>query len=98
MITAPVYKVNDILQLLRIGRSTLYRWIRTGTFPAPHQVGGSSTTVFWRSKDVDAWLQHRDPSSTIVHPEVVNTKKRVANPRSTGSRRHAGAVKVSLFN
>ena len=44
-----------------IGRTTIYRWIRDGVFPAPRQVGPH--TVGWLEADVDAWVAAR-PIST----------------------------------
>lgn len=57
-----LWYVRDVLSLLGVGRSTLYRWIRTGTFPEPCSVGGSSTMVFWYQCDIDEWLEARKNS------------------------------------
>lgn len=40
-----------------IGRSTLWRWIREGTFPAPVKLG--PRMVAWDVAVVDAWLAER---------------------------------------
>ena len=37
-----------------IGRSTLWAWIKAGTFPAPVKLGPSTTA--WRCADVHAWM------------------------------------------
>ena len=46
-----------------LGTSTLYRWIRAGSFPAPLKIGGKS--VRWRANEIEAWLG-RCPRATGV--------------------------------
>lgn len=38
-----------------IGRSTLWRWERAGSFPRRRQVGPGR--VGWRESEVDAWIR-----------------------------------------
>ena len=37
-----------------VGTSTLYRWVREGSFPPPLKIGGKS--VRWCSHEIEAWL------------------------------------------
>ncbi len=39
-----------------VGTSTLYRWVREGSFPAPLKIGGKC--VRWRSDEIEVWLQN----------------------------------------
>ena len=45
--------VRDVAALLRIGRSTLYRYMHEDGFPRPIQVLGVKR---WRSDDLQAWI------------------------------------------
>lgn len=45
--------------LLPITRQTLWRWVRSGKFPAPLRLGESR--VGWRESDVSRWLATRPP-------------------------------------
>lgn len=40
-----------------LSRSTIYDFIKAGTFPAPVSLG--SRAVGWRSSDVEEWLESR---------------------------------------
>lgn len=49
-----------MVDVLSIGRTTLYAWIKAGIFPAPVQLGPKA--VGWRVEDVRAWLASREPA------------------------------------
>ena len=42
---------------LGIGRTTLWRWVKEGVFPAPVRLSGRVTA--WRVGDVREWLQSK---------------------------------------
>lgn len=43
--------------LVPVGSSTLWRWIKAGQFPQPFKLGPGVTA--WRVEDVRAWLDER---------------------------------------
>lgn len=46
-----------------IGRTTLWNWVREGTFPAPIRVGPKR--IMWRESVVNAWIESqtdKDPA------------------------------------
>jgi prophage regulatory protein len=47
-----------VLKITGLGRSTIYRWIAEGSFPAPVRPGRRA--VAWRWSDLDRWTQSRD--------------------------------------
>ena len=47
-----------------VGTSTLYRWVREGSFPAPLKIGGKS--VRWCDREVEAWLASRPRAQTAA--------------------------------
>ena len=55
-----IYREPALIRLIGVSRSTLWRWCRTGLFPAPIRLGPNS--VGWRRTDVEAWLDSRSPS------------------------------------
>jgi len=90
-------KIKDVLEMLGVGRSTLYRWIKSGTFPAPKVVGGSSTMVFWTNEEVDEWITSRcsdalDTSNILSKLDNLPPKA----PKRQGVKRKAG-IQMSLF-
>ena len=47
-----------VLNMTGLGRSTIYRWIADGSFPAPVRLGPRA--VAWRWSDLDRWTSSRD--------------------------------------
>ena len=46
----------DLVALgIRVSKSTLYRWMNEGKFPASIRLGG--TRLSWLSSDIAAWLK-----------------------------------------
>ncbi|POS09189.1 MULTISPECIES: helix-turn-helix transcriptional regulator [Burkholderia] len=52
-----VLRLVGVLDTVGVKKTTLYRWIREGTFPAPVQLGARS--VGWRAADVEQWVESR---------------------------------------
>lgn len=51
-------RAASLCRELSISRTTLWRWCRTGDFPAPVKVGGGVTS--WFVDEVEGWLKsHR---------------------------------------
>ena len=44
---------------LNVSRPTLWRWVKTGVFPAPVRMGGSSKVVGWPVEVVRAWIEEQ---------------------------------------
>ena len=56
-----ILRTRDVLRITGISRSTLWRRIRDGSFPAGFRLGGrGSRCVGWREGDVLAWLESRE--------------------------------------
>ena len=51
-------RLADVRATLAISRSTIYKRIAEGTFPAPIKI--SERSVRWRSEDIEAWLSAID--------------------------------------
>ncbi|WP_186082031.1 helix-turn-helix transcriptional regulator [Burkholderia gladioli] len=52
-----VLRLIGVLDTVGVKKTTLYRWIREGTFPAPVQLGIRS--VGWLATDVQQWVESR---------------------------------------
>lgn len=50
-----VKKPGNDAPIIPVSPSTLWRWVRTGQFPAPLKIGPNITA--WRVADVRAWMQ-----------------------------------------
>lgn len=47
-------RISEVLQRVPVSRSTIWRWVKVGKFPAPVKL--SERITAWRLDDVDAWL------------------------------------------
>ena len=56
---------HELLQLLRLDREALNRYIRTGKFPPPDVNLGYKTRL-WRRERVDAWLAEQAEAAHAV--------------------------------
>lgn len=45
-------------QITGLSRSTIYDWMKRGTFPQPVKLGARA--VAWRESDIVAWLESRE--------------------------------------
>ncbi|WP_316376187.1 helix-turn-helix transcriptional regulator [Burkholderia anthina] len=52
-----ILRLIGVLDCVGVKKTTLYRWIREGKFPAPVQLGARS--VGWRATDVQHWVESR---------------------------------------
>jgi prophage regulatory protein len=50
-------RLPTVIQATGLGRSTIYRLVATGAFPAPVHLGPRA--VAWRWSDLDQWSQSR---------------------------------------
>jgi prophage regulatory protein len=58
---AQMLKMVDLVQILRISRSSIYELIKTGRFPRSVQLG--KRRVVWRLVDIESWLTDGQPTS-----------------------------------
>ena len=56
-----IMRLPEVLYRVGIGKSTLYKLIAAGEFPAPVKLTANS--VGWLSSDVDAWIAGRQRTS-----------------------------------
>jgi predicted DNA-binding transcriptional regulator AlpA len=60
----------QLLALVGVSYSSIFNWMRAGTFPAPRVLGpsgGRSSRIAWYASEVQAWLASR-PQRQIKPP------------------------------
>ena len=50
-------RLNEVLEVVPAGRSTLYEWISKGLFPAPIRIG--PRRVVWRQSDIVRFISDK---------------------------------------
>jgi prophage regulatory protein len=56
--------MNEVIRRVNLSRSTIYRKMKLGTFPAPLDL--SENRIAWPESDIDAWLMTRKRRGTVV--------------------------------
>jgi prophage regulatory protein len=52
-----IYRLHEVENLTGLKRSTIYRGVKSGEFPAQVKLGARA--VGWRSTDIEAWANSR---------------------------------------
>lgn len=52
-----ILRLNEVIKLTGLSRSTIYAYIERGEFPAPIKLG--LRAVGWLASDIQNWIQER---------------------------------------
>jgi len=61
-----ILKLPEVARLTGVGRSTIYLLMQKGHFPSSVKL--TERCVGWRSTDIDAWIESRQPACSGVAP------------------------------
>jgi len=56
-----IFRLKELTGIVGLSRSSIYRQVSLGMFPAPIKIGVSA--VGWDSTDIDSWLTERKLSA-----------------------------------
>ena len=59
-------RLSEVRTRTALGRSTIYRKMRDGSFPEPLKIGVRA--VRWRESEIEAWLQARPRATGDTPP------------------------------
>ena len=51
------YRLSQLKKQLSVSRSSIWAWVKQGSFPKPIKLGKNCTA--WNSDDIDAWVEKR---------------------------------------
>ena len=55
-----ILRLKDVVELVGLSKTTIWRRMRAGEFPPALRLGGPQTrAVGWKVTDVEAWLEQR---------------------------------------
>ena len=64
--TDRLLRLGEVQIRTALGRSTIYRKIRDGSFPEPLKIGDRA--VRWRESEIEAWLAARPRATGDARP------------------------------
>lgn len=53
----PIHRLPNVKTLCGLSRSSIYRLVKEGAFPAPIKLGERASG--WRQSDIESWLESR---------------------------------------
>ena len=63
-----ILRIEDVLEMTGLSRSSLYRRVKDGTFPASLRLGGeTSRAVGWLQSEVADWIASRPRAAEVPH-------------------------------
>ena len=60
------YRLRDVMRICALSRSTIYRRVSEGRFPAPIHLGGRASA--WPSTELQAWIDDPEGYRTTTTP------------------------------
>ena len=64
--------LDEVLQLLKITTSTLYRWIEQGDYPPPLHIGTKSKHARWSEVEHQQWIEKKRNAPREASPKVTS--------------------------
>jgi prophage regulatory protein len=53
-----IYRIDEVVDIVKVGRSTIYSWMKQGKFPKQIRLGARA--VGWSSTALFQWLAERE--------------------------------------
>ena len=88
--TTRYYRMKRILSdILPVNESTIWRWVKSGKFPAPFKLADKCTV--WNAQEVDAWVRSHQQGEQPATAPATTTPPAQA-PATKG---HSKGLKVA---
>ena len=59
-----ILRISEVVEITGLSRTTIWRRVKSGNFPAPVRLGGLATrSVGWREGELKRWIEGR-PTAT----------------------------------
>ena len=71
-------RIKDLTQLLGVGRSSIYRMMKIGDFPAPVRLGVHTTC--WPETEVHAWLNTKAGRNIVLSTGASSSRPQAPAP------------------
>ena len=52
-----ILRLPDVLEMIQLSRTTIYRLIQKGDFPKPGKLGKRANR--WKNTDIEEWIENR---------------------------------------
>lgn len=56
-----LHDIDDVCELIKVSRATIYRWVKIGNFPAPVKLNGTSqqSAARWSDQVLTDWIEKK---------------------------------------
>jgi prophage regulatory protein len=56
-----IIRLPEVVERTKISRSSIYSYVKTGTFPSPMKL--SARSIGWLERDIETWINSRPRSA-----------------------------------
>ena len=57
---AEILRIKDIIRVTGLSRTSIWRYVKSGSFPKPVALGGpGSRSTGWYAREIAVWLENR---------------------------------------
>jgi len=53
-------RINEVIEMLSVGRSTIWAWVKVDKFPKPIKL--SEYVTVWKLSEIEEWVQQKELS------------------------------------
>lgn len=54
-----IVRIKEVLQVTGVSRMTIWRWVKAGAFPEPHDISPNGTKG-WKRTELEDWVRRRE--------------------------------------
>ena len=51
-------RINEVVEMLSVGKSTVWAWVKESKFPRPIKL--SEYVTVWKLSDIEEWVQKKE--------------------------------------
>jgi prophage regulatory protein len=62
-------RVNGVVKMLSVGKSTVWAWVKAGKFPPPIKL--SDYVTVWKLSDIDDFVHQRQTTGDWINNQII---------------------------
>ena len=64
-------RINEVIEMLSIGKSTVWAWVKDEKFPPPIKL--SDYVTVWKLSDIDDFVHQRQTTGDWINNQIIET-------------------------
>ena len=63
-------RINDVIEMLSVGKSTIWAWVKQGKFPPPIKLSPGCTV--WSLNTIDEWVNQKKGNQDWINNQILD--------------------------